>query len=413
VQPWSLTHGQSTEVAPQQTILRRLTPGVVAGAADLDPAAVLTATVAGASFGYAIGWVVLLLIPILWTVLTVSARIGQQTNKGLVELVRDAYGKKSAIGFAVCIAAVNMVMIIGDLMAVSDAAALILNQPRKFFLALSAFMVWYILMRAEYRRVIRALVWLSLLLLAYVVAAALATSSVTDLVRGLLIPKFPSNPAYTLAVVALFGSLLTPDILVWQASSRKDHAQSGGAFYQSESRAGCAIAALVSLSAVVAASVLRVPDPTRMTTRAAAEALAPLGELGPIIFSIGIIGSGMVALPIIVASMCFSIAEAAGWKSGLSKAPWEARGFYILIGGILLLAVVTNFFGINTVKVVYSSQILAGIVVIPTLTFILLLANNRRLMKETSTLAQNFWLGGAIGGMVMANMVFLWLRFLV
>src|SRR5215467_13336718 len=123
----------------------RVLPGIIAGAADLDPAAVLTATVAGASFGYSLGWVVLLCVPVLFSVFAVSSRIGQQTKQGLVELVRTQYGKRLALLIALLIVAVNFAMIVGDLVAVSDGLSLLTLFPRSYFLAIVGFTIWYVL----------------------------------------------------------------------------------------------------------------------------------------------------------------------------------------------------------------------------------------------------------------------------
>src|ERR1700739_1964334 len=127
---------------PKSTLFHkaaRTMPGIIAGAADLDPAAVLTATVAGASFGYSLGWVVLLCVPVLFSVFAVSSRIGSQTRKGLVELVRDHYGKKLALTVALLIVVVNFMMIVGDIVAVSDSFSLITVFPRVYFLAIVVF----------------------------------------------------------------------------------------------------------------------------------------------------------------------------------------------------------------------------------------------------------------------------------
>jgi Mn2+/Fe2+ NRAMP family transporter len=141
-----------------------------------------------------------------------------------------------------------------------------------------------------------------------------------------------------------------------------------------------------------------------MTTRQAAEALRPaVGSLGTILFAIGIVGAGMVALPVLVASMCFSISEAMGWPAGLSELPWNARRFYVLISGSMLVAAVVNFFRINPVKALFFSQVLAGILTIPILFFILILSNDRRVMQTTNTRAQNFWLGAAIGALLASG----------
>src|SRR5499433_1836459 len=132
-------------------------PGIIAGAADLDPAAVLTATVAGASFGYSLGWVVLLCVPVLFSVFAVSSRIGHETRQGLVELVRNQYGKKVALGIALLIVGVNFAMIVGDIVAVSDGFSLITAFPRVYFLALVSFAIWYILILGSFHKTTKAL----------------------------------------------------------------------------------------------------------------------------------------------------------------------------------------------------------------------------------------------------------------
>jgi len=388
--------------------IRKLTPGIVAGAADLDPAAVLTATVAGASFGYSIGWVVLLAIPVVWAVFSVSARLGHQSNRGLVELIRRSYGRTAGWGMALAMISVNMAMIIADLVAVSDAASLIMRQARIFFLPLTAFAVWYLLVLGDYRKSSRAFVWFALFQGAYLVAAVMAVKSWTGLLKGLLLPHITMNAAYVIGIIAVFGSLLTPDVLVWQTSSRRDRKATGGGFHSSESKAGTLVAVGISLSVIIAASALHVSDPEHMSTLTAAQALRPLGSLAPVIFSIGIIGSGLIALPILVASMCFSIAEAADWQAGLTIPAWEARPFYVLISACIIVATVVDFGNINPVTVLYWSQVIAGFLVVPVLGFILLLGNNPRLAGRPNTTSENIWLGGAVAGMVVANIVFFW-----
>ena len=384
----------------------RVLPGIISGAADLDPAAVMTAVVVGASFGYSIGWVVIACVPVLWSVFSVSARLGLRSRRGLVEMIRLRRSRTAASVVATGMVSVNLAMIIADLRAVSDAFSVILQRSSIFFLVPVAFSVWWVLIHGSFQRVIRVLGTLALAQLAYVAAGVLATHSLRALLRGLFLPHIVVTPGYAIAVIAIFGSLLTPDVIVWQTSSRRDSNQATAT--HGDSHAGTFVAALVSLSAIICASSLHVADPANMTTREAALALAPLGTFGPIFFSLGIIGSGLVALPILVASMCYSIAEAVDWKSGLSQNPWEARFFYMLMSGAVFIAVVTNFAPLNTVKILYWSQIMAGILVIPILWNILRLTNDRSVVGEPNSAFQNFWLGGAIGGSVVANFIFLW-----
>jgi len=162
---------------------------------------------------------------------------------------------------------------------------------------------------------------------------------------------------------------------------------------------------------VAAASVLHVPQPIDMTTRQAADALRPVvGDWGPVLFSLGIIGSGMVAIPVLIASMCYDIAQAMGWPYGLSENPWEAKRFYVLISAAVLLAAAGNFIHINPVKALYWSMILAGSLTVPIFLFILVVGNDRRIVQTTNTRWQNFWLGAATGASAVATMIFLWMR---
>ena len=165
---------------------------------------------------------------------------------------------------------------------------------------------------------------------------------------------------------------------------------------------------LASSIMIAASAVLHLAHPVDMTTRQAAEALKPaVGPLGPIVFAIGIIGSGMVALPVLTASMCYDLAQAIGWKYGLSENPWEARRFYLLITAAMFVATCVNFLPVNPVKALYWSMILAGILLIPTLIFILLISNDRRIMRTTSTVWENFWVGAAAGGAAAAGLIYL------
>ena len=380
-------------------------PGIIAGAADLDPAAVMTAVLAGATFGYSVGWVILACIPILWSVFSVSARLGTYSNRGLVELVRLRRTRRSAVLVAVGMVVVNLAMIIADLRAVSEAFSVILQRSATFFYVVVAFSVWWILIRGSFQRVTRVLGAIALAQLAYVAAAVLATHSLTALLKGIFLPHVSSSPEYAISVVALFGSLLTPDVIVWQTSSRRDRNRAAPA---TDSHAGTFVAVLVSLSAVICANALNVSDPGSMTIRLAATALAPLGVFGPALFALGIIGSGLVALPILVASMCYSIAEAVDWKTGLDQNPWEARLFYVLLSGTIFISVLTNFFPLNTVMILYWSQFMAGVVLIPILWNILRLTNDRSVVAHPNSVFENFWLGGAIGGSVVANCIFIW-----
>jgi Mn2+/Fe2+ NRAMP family transporter len=386
-------------------------PGLVTGASNVDPSLVLTATVAGATFGYGLLWVVVLCVPSLEAIFGASARLGYETRKGLVDLLRENYGRHLALACAGVVILINMAMIIADLMAVSDALSIILGHRRIYFVATVAFSVWYILIFRNYRKVTDVLLYLSLPLCVYVVAAIVSAQNPTEILYRAFVPRVTATSSYAAAVLGMFGSLLTPYVLVWQTSSRREQAVTGGERPHSfESHAGTLVTTVLSFSVLVAAaSVLHLPHPIDMTTRQAAMALEPaVGALGPALFALGIIGAGMVALPVLVASMCYSVSEAMGWRSGLSENPWEAKSFYVLISLSMLVAAIGNFFRVNPVRALFLSQVLAGVLTVPILAFILLLSNDRRVMRTTNTRYRNFWIGAAIGGLLAAELLWVW-----
>jgi Mn2+/Fe2+ NRAMP family transporter len=407
---WPKLGGEGQHQVPAGP-LRRIIPGMVTGASDVDPALVLTATVAGAVYQYSLLWSVLLCVPFLLAVFAVSARIGYQTRKGLVDLLRGHYGRAIGIGCACLIVAINMAMIVADLMAVTDAFSIITQLPRMFFIGAVAFLVWYVLIFRDYRKITQALVLLSLPLFIYVAAAVLAHPDWKMVIGHSIFPRIPHGAGYPETVVAIFGSLLTPYVLVWQTSSRREEALAGGTIPGgAEHHAGTVVTTVLCYSIMVAAgTVLRIPAGTELTTRMAASALTPaVGILGTTLFAVGIIGAGMVALPVLVASMCYSVAEAMGWPSGLNETPWEAVRFYVLISGAMFMAAALNFFKINPVSALYWSQVLAGGLTVPILVFILLVSNDRRIMHTTNSWWQNFWIGASIGAVITAALILFW-----
>ncbi len=389
----------------------RILPGMVTGAADVDPTLVLTATIAGAAFGYSLLWAVLLCIPFLLAVFAVSSRIGFETRSGLVDLLRAKYGRNLALAFAGLIVLINMAMIVADLMAVTDAFSIITQLPRMFFIAAIGFLVWWILIFRDYRKITNALVLLSLPLFIYVAAAILAHPDWRQVFLSSLLPHIPRGSFYPETLLAIFGALLTPYVLVWQTSSHRDSALAGGLVPGTgEHRAGTVVSTMLCFSIMVAAgTVLRLPPGTDLTTRMAGSALSPaVGSLGPALFALGIVGAGMVALPVLIASMCYSVAEAMGWRSGLNENPWEAKPFYVLISSATFVAAALNFIRINPVTVLYWSQVLAGVLTVPILVFVLIISNDKRVMRTTNTWGQNFWIGAASGAVICAALVVLW-----
>jgi Mn2+/Fe2+ NRAMP family transporter len=266
-----------------------------------------------------------------------------------------------------------------------------------------------VLIFRDYQKITQALLWLSLPLFVYVAAAIVTGPRLGVLVWYSFIPHVTRDSAYVTAIIGVFGSLLTPYILVWQTSSRREQVQFAAVAHGPESHTGTAVTTLLSYSIIVAAaSVLHSPNAGDMTTRLAAEALRPaVGDFGPIVFAVGIIGAGLVALPVLVASMCYSVAESLGWRSGLSERPWEATRFYVLISAAVFLAAALNFMRVNPVTALYLSMVLAGVLAVPILLAILVLSNDRRIMRTTNSRSENFWIGACAGALCSAELIWL------
>jgi Mn2+/Fe2+ NRAMP family transporter len=388
----------------------RLMPAVVTGTADVDPALILTASLCGAVFGYRLLWVIVLALPVLLTVFAVTARLGHESRRGLVELLRLRYGRAAAIGCAALIVLINLAMLVADMAAVTDALSILFDQPRSMFVAIVAFTMWYMLLFHDHARITRLLVFAAVPLFLYVPVALLSGADWPRVARHALLPTTIDHPSYYSAIVALFGALLTPYIVVWQTSARREDALAGRGLHLTQHQMGGIVAGTLAFAVVVSAgTLLRVGNVEDMTIRLAASVLNhTVGEAGTFLFAAGIVGAGLVAMPVLVASLSYSLAEALEWEYGLDTHPMHAARFYVVITLALLSAAVINFFRVDAVKALFFSQVLAGVATVPLLAAIFALSNDERVLQTRNTNAQNFWIATAIAWMVLAGFGLAW-----
>lgn len=386
---------------------------IAAAVAEVNPALVLTATIAGAVYRYSLLWCVLLAVPIMLSVISVCRRITSETKLGLVEVLRRDHGSAVAIGCAGIVLAVNLALVVADLMAVTESFSIILQLPRMFFVAAAAFVVWYVLIFRNYQRITRLVAVLALPLLIYLASMLLAHANWPGVVYHSLVPDIPFSSGYPTVFIAILGSLLMPHALEWQNRAR--HAGPSSDIGKSQWRSGPFLTVGLCYAIMVsAAALLHVADPDSLTTRMASQALAP--AVGPglatVLFALAMIGAGMAALPALISAMSHSASQALGWRSGLHETPWEAKRFYVLISSTIFVAGSASFARINPVSVLYWSQIFAGILMLPVLGLILLVSNDRRSMRTANSWWQNFWIGAGGGSILCAALLALWWRFL-
>lgn len=390
--------------------LRILGPGLVTGAADDDPSGIGTYSQAGAAFGTAQLWLALYMLPLLIAVQEMCARIGLVTGKGLSAVVRQHYSRRVLYVAVGLVLAANILNIGADLGAMAATVEL-LAPGIPFLILLIALSLGILALEVfvPYRSYAVVLKVLALSLFAYVATGLIVGPSGAALVRATLVPNIQLTPTFLALVVGVLGTTISPYLFFWQASEeveeitlhhREPHGEDRVRQRQvllARIRSLRLDTVLGMLSSEVATwfiifttgSVLHNHGITNITTAdQAAAALAPLvhtfphaGVLAKVIFAVGILGVGLLGIPVLAGSAAYAVAEAFHWKEGLAKTFLQAPGFYIVIGIATLVGMLLNLLGINPISALVYSAVINGIVAIPLLVLILLVANNRTVMQ--------------------------------
>ncbi|MBS0325200.1 MAG: divalent metal cation transporter [Proteobacteria bacterium] len=365
-------------------LLARLGPGLVTGAADDDPSGIATYSQAGAQFGLGMLWSVLLTTPLMVGIQVVSARIGRVTGHGIARNIRDHYSKRLLIFIVGILLVANTINIAADLGAMGEALQLVVGgRPHAYTLV---FGVLVVLMQLfiPYRRLAPLLKWLTLSLFAY--AAVLLTVKIpwAQLVTATLIPPVKLTRDYLMLLVGVLGTTISPYLFFWQASQEVEeqrmvagelplrHARLGAREHLRRIRIdtwfGMALSNAIAFSIMLTTAVtLHDAGITSIQTSAqAAQALRPIaGDFAFLLFAWGIIGTGLLAVPVLAGSAAYAVAEAMQWPIGLELQPLEAKGFYGIIALATLLGAGIDFTPIDPIKALVWSAVLNGIVAVP------------------------------------------------
>jgi len=381
-------------------------PGLVTGAADDDPSGIATYTQTGAQFGYGQLWTVLFILPLMTAIQEACARIGAVTGKGLAAVIKERYNKKVLYGTLVLILIANTINIGADLGAMGAAAQLIipLNFPTLVILFTALILILEIF--TTYRTYSKILKWLALALLSYVVSAFLVQEPWMTILRATFIPHIEFNFAFLFIITGVIGTTISPYMFFWEASEEVEEERAKRLTHRDEKptitkafmkrlRLDNFFGMLSSQIAtwcviVVAATVLHGDGITNVGTAAdAARAIEPLvhtfpyaGFLAKLIFAIGIIGLGLLAVPVLSASASYAISEALSWKEGLNLKLKRAHGFYGVITIATLIGLLINFIGINPIQALVFTAVLNGVIAVPLIFLIARIANNSEIMGE-------------------------------
>ncbi|MBV8368197.1 MAG: divalent metal cation transporter [Candidatus Eremiobacteraeota bacterium] len=360
--------------------------GIVAGASDNDPTTVATLAVIGSTTTYELGWLTLLVIPMLAVVQAVAAQVGAVTKKGLEDDVRHAYGRFWALLALAALLIVNVLTLAADLEGGGAAMQLLTGADYRWWILPLGALTVALLIFGSYRAIERYLRYVALLFLTYVGAAFLARPNWSDVLRGSFVPHFDLRPETVAGALALLGTTLTAYAYVWETielSEEKPPLQRLG-LVQADAALGIVVAGLTFWFILVATgATLGVHHHAVQTAQDAAQALVPLaGKYAAIIFAVGLLGSALVAIPVIAGTSAYVAAEMFGWRRSLDRKFDRARAFYLTLSGCVLIAVLIGMAGVPPIKLLFFSGIAGGIATPLTLALMLLIGRNRKVMRD-------------------------------
>ena len=380
--------------------LRALGPGLVTGAADDDPSGIATYSQVGAQFGFGMAWVMLFSYPLMAVTQEISAQIGCVTGAGIAQNLRRHYAPwllRLAVGVLLV---ANIANLGADLGAMGAAVGLLVGGPVAAYTAGFAVLCIGLETFLSYRRYAAVLKWLTLSLFSYVAVVFVVGVPWRMALLETLIPNLQLDAAHAQAMVAVLGTTISPYLFFWQAAQEVEEqlrrtvqplyvapAAAGAelARIRTDTWAGMGMSNVISLFIIFAtAATLHAHGVTDIQTAAqAAEALRPIaGEFAFLVFACGIIGTGMLAVPVLAGSAAYAVCEAFGWVEGLDHKLRDARAFYATIAVGSMLGVVLNFVGLDPMKALYWCAVLNGVLAAPLMAAMLMIASNRAVMGE-------------------------------
>jgi NRAMP (natural resistance-associated macrophage protein)-like metal ion transporter len=383
-------------------VLPRLGPGLITGAADDDPSGIATYSQVGAQFGTGLLWTMLFSFPLMAAMQEISARLGRITGAGIGANLRKHYPKPLLFGAVILLCAANIFNLGADMAAIGAAAQLMfggnLNAYAVAFGLFSVFLQIYL----PYRNYVRYLKWLTLGLFAYVGTAFVVHVPWGAVLHATFIPRITSQSDYWMALVAVLGTTISPYLFFWQASEEAEEVRAAPnesalkrkphqAFVQFrriafDTRVGMAVSNLVAFFIILTAAVTIHADGAGNeihTAADAAKALEPVaGHFAFFLFAAGIIGTGLLAIPVLAGAAAYGVAEAFHWRASLDSKPGQAPKFYFVIAAATVIGLGMNFVGLDPIRALYWSAIVNGIAAAPLMAMLMLMSANRAIVRE-------------------------------
>ncbi len=416
--------------SPARRVLRLLGPGLITGASDDDPSGIATYTQTGARFGYGLAWTLLFSYPLMAAIQIISAQIGRTTGAGIAGNLRRFYpGWLVYSGISLLLIA-NTINLGADIGAMGEAVRVLVGGPQiTYILAFGALCAAAQIFLA-YRRYAAILKWLTLALFAYVAALLFVKVDWRALTLGLLVPRLSSGSDYLTSIVAILGTTISPYLFFWQSAQEVEdtraapmrkplkrapqQAASAHARIRFDTLVGMGLSNGIALAIMAtAAATLNPAGVTNVRDAAdAAKALRPLaGPFAEALFAFGIVGTGLLAVPVLAGSAAYGVGEALRWRTGLDRAPGEAKAFYATIAAATAAGVILNFAPIDPIRALFWSAVVNGVVAVPIMAIMMTMAANPKVMGQFVigwTLRILGWISTAamalaVGGMIVLS----------
>jgi NRAMP (natural resistance-associated macrophage protein)-like metal ion transporter len=378
-----------------------LGPGLITGASDDDPSGIATYSQAGAQLGFSICWTMLFSYPLMVVIQEISARIGRTTGHGIAGNIRRNYPNWMLQGVIALVLAANTINIGADIGAMADAVRLLIGGPHLVYVVVIGAMCAVLQIFVTYARYALFLKWLTLALFAYFGTVMVVNVPWGEVARGLFVPTFSTDPAFWTTVVAILGTTISPYLFFWQASQEVEDVRADSRAQpltkapaqapreleriRLDTYVGMALSNLVALAIIVTtAATLHANGITDIETSAqAASALRPVaGEFAFAVFALGIIGTGLLAVPVLAGSAAYALAEARKWPNGLARKPHQAKAFYATIAVATLIGVLINFSPINPIRALYWSAVINGVAAVPIMAMMMHMIAKKRVMGK-------------------------------
>jgi NRAMP (natural resistance-associated macrophage protein)-like metal ion transporter len=422
-------------MTPRTPSVRRLVkilgPGLVTGASDDDPSGIATYAAAGAALGFAPLWTALATFPLMAAVQVTCAKIGLVSGRGLAGVLRHHYPRPVLYVATLGLVLANTINAGTDIGAIAAAVNLFAPIPIAALvvpvaLILVALQVW-----GSYRLIAATFKWLTVTLFAYIGAAFFARPNIGEVLTGTFLPTIRFDRAFLATLVAILGTTISPYLFFWQASQEVEEESSRGRtrLWQRQGATAAEIAdaawdtgigmffsnvVMYFIILATAATLFKAGQTDIQSAREAAEALRPLaGSAATALFALGLVGSGLLAVPILTGSAAYAVAETLGWKAGLDQNPGRARPFYGIIVGATVVGLLINFLGVNPIAALFWTAVINGFLAPPLLVVIMCVANNRTVMgHRVNGMGLNVlgWATTALMGAAAIGLVLTWSR---